>query len=261
MAAILQSTLPFAPWGDPHARRLPGVMPVDAGAWLKIDDAYCAQMVERARLLSECPDAVMGCLPCAEAAVVELLSAVLNELPALGFSLSEGRVTRPDGVTVTIDHSAPLWTLGHLVQEDFCILQRSDDAQEHVLTAAILCFPASWTLAEKLGRPLVGIHKPVAKYTPDIAVRVQRLFDAVRVGQPLWRANALAYSDPTLHHPRREDDPHVAPMEPAPYIRSERQTLVRLPDTQAVVFSIHTYVVARAALTAQQAADLAEHPI
>jgi len=31
----------------------------------------------------------------------------------------------------------------------------------------------------------------------------------------------------------------------APYLRSERQSILRLPDTGAVVFSIHTYVVAR----------------
>uniref|UniRef100_UPI002E26F16C heme-dependent oxidative N-demethylase subunit alpha family protein n=1 Tax=Mesobaculum littorinae TaxID=2486419 RepID=UPI002E26F16C len=32
----------------------------------------------------------------------------------------------------------------------------------------------------------------------------------------------------------------------APYLRSERQGLLRLPESRAVVFTIHTYMVRRA---------------
>jgi hypothetical protein len=79
---------------------------------------------------------------------------------------------------------------------------------------------------------------------------VQRLFDAVRPGAPLWRANVLAYADPALHHP------HPKRPGPAAYVRSERQAIARLPETGAVVFSIHTSLVARAALTPDQVAAL-----
>ena len=79
-----------------------------------------------------------------------------------------------------------------------------------------------------------------------MARRVQRLFDGVREGRPLWRFNALWYDDPTLFQPRPENAPRAAiDRSKAPYFRSERQSLVRLPQTGAVVFSIHTYVVAR----------------
>jgi hypothetical protein len=50
---------------------------------------------------------------------------------------------------------------------------------EHVLTAAVLCFPASWHLADKIGRPLTTIHVPVKVYDETLARRVQRLFDGV----------------------------------------------------------------------------------
>ena len=46
-----------------------------------------------------------------------------------------------------------------------------------------------------------------------------------------------------------------------PYIRSERQCLIRLPVSRAVLFSIHTYLVPLAALTADQAAALRDFPI
>jgi hypothetical protein len=45
------------------------------------------------------------------------------------------------------------------------------------------------------------------------------------------------------------------------YLRSERQCLLRLPETRAVVFTIHTYVLLRSDLPPDaEAAILALHP-
>ena len=96
---------------------------------------------------------------------------------------------------------------------------------------------------------------------PDLARRVQRLFDALHPDRPLWRANALFYHDPALYQPRREDDPRPAPPGRADYLRSERQSLLRLPETRAVVFSIHTWVVPWSCLTPDQRAGLDSHPV
>jgi hypothetical protein len=41
-------------------------------------------------------------------------------------------------------------------------------------------------------------------------------------------------------------------------VRAERQTLIRLPKTRAVVFAIHTDVVDIASLSAQELAGLEE---
>ena len=163
---------------------------------------------------------------------------ILAERP--DFDVNAQTVTRPDGMEIAIDADDPLFTLGHLVAEDLCILQKSGDA--HVLTAALLCFPASWTLAEKIGKPLVAVHAPVASYDTMIASRVQRLFDGVRVGRPIWRANLLTYEDPTLYQPRRENAPRDRESAVVAYERSEKQVIWRLPRTDAVVFTIHTTV-------------------
>ena len=259
MPPILQSFLPFAPWADPRTRRLPGVLPVEPGDWLRVDDAYRGQMAERDRLLFAHPGEVMALEPGAVVAAVELLLQVLPELSPLGFVVGDADVRRPDGVTVPIDLAAPLLTLGRLCQEDFCILQKRGDV--HVLTGAVLCFPASWTLSEKFQRPLIGVHQGVAAYDAELAPRVQRLFDAIRVGQPLWRWNALLYASDLLHHPRSERTPRSKPIGRAPFVRSERQCLVRLPETQAVVFSIHTYLVRFEDLSPQQVCALDAFPL
>lgn len=252
---ILQSRLPFAPWMDPRTARLPGILPVEGDDWQRVDDAFAAQMAERDRLVAEKPDLVAGMLDSAAPAAAELLADVLDHLRrTTGYVVGPGAVRRPDGVTVALDGPV-MAVLARLVQEDLCLMEKA--GEEHVLTAAALCFPASWWLSEKLGRPLLGIHVPVPSYDDDVARRVQRLFDAIRPGQMLWRANALVYRDPTLHQPRREADPRTD-RRGGSYVRSERQVLRRLPVSRAVVFSIHTWVVDIATLSAEELAGLEE---
>lgn len=244
---ILQSRLPFLPWMDPRTARLPGVLPLDLQDWVGIDDAFAGQMAERDRLIADKPDAVHALLAEARPAADELYALLLAKVAALpGYRCAQGAVTRPDGVTVALDAEQPLRTLGRLVQEDLCLMQAGEAG--HRLTGAILCFPASWTLAQKLGRPLLSIHESVAPYTDDVGRRVQRMFDAIRPDQPLWRMNYLTYDDAALHQPRLEGQRRPRP-EGHFFVRCERQCFIRLPQTRAVVFSIHSYVVRAETLT------------
>ncbi|EEE36185.1 hypothetical protein RKLH11_18 [Rhodobacteraceae bacterium KLH11] len=236
MAVILQHSIPY----DPLAPNpLPGIKPADPENWLHCDEAFAAQMQHRAELLIHRKQDVLAQSAGALEPAQELLELVLNQ----SYRGATDQVSRPDGVTVRIDRARPLETLCQLVQEDFCILQKQGD--EHVLTGAILCFPASWMLSEKFMRPLIAIHMPVDVYDVDIARRVQRLFDGIQPGRPLWRFNALWYHDAELFQPRSAHQRRAhEDQSSARYLRSERQTLLRLPQTRAVVFAIHTYVLA-----------------
>lgn len=241
MKEILQNALPPEMKGETG---LPGMAPAAPHDWLRVDEAYAAQMQRRLELLAYKRPKVLRMEARALSAACEVLEEVLKLLPDMGFVVTQDAVTCPDGRSVIIERGAPLLTLGQLVQEDICIMQKR--GQEHVLVGAVLCFPASWRLAEKVGRPLIGIHAPVDEYDDNLARRVQRLFDGVRVGRPLWRFNRLWYDDPELHQPRSAKVPRrIEPdKQAAPYIRSERQCVVRMPVSDVVVFSIHTFVVA-----------------
>ncbi|WGW02456.1 heme-dependent oxidative N-demethylase family protein [Tropicibacter oceani] len=242
---ILNHSIPYDPL---RPRPLPGIAPVGPEGWLSVNEAYAGQLAEKARLLDSGRDKVLWLDPTALPVAQELLDEVLSALPQ-GFARDGGAVICPDGRRVTPDADDPLASLGQLVQEDFCLLVKEGD--EHVLRGALLCFPASWMLAEKAGQALIGIHEPVEPYDDGIARRVQRLFDGVQVGRPLWRFNALWYQDAALFHPRASDDRRpIGDPATAPYMRSERQSLMRLPVSGAVVFSIHTYILPRAALSA-----------
>lgn len=223
--------------------RLPGTQPLTSGRWLEVDEAYAAQMAYRRALIASRRDAVLWQAPAAAAAVAEVFTEALALLPTLGFEVTAHEIHCPDGARIARASDDPLALLGRLAQEDICIMQKN--GAEHVLTAAVLCFPASWTLAEKAGRPLIRIHAPVDEYDEDLAKRVQRLFDGVQVGRPLWRNNLNYYDNPELFQPRSEAEGARAAPAPqrAPFLRAERQCILRLPKTKAVVFSIHSFVV------------------
>jgi len=221
-----------------HAN-LPKMRPI-VGPWLFCDGVYGAQMALRRRLLTEREDAVYAQLPDGLAAAQNFLKIALAALSD-AFVRTQDKVMCPDGVEVAIETDRPLRTIGMILQQDVCILEKRAD--EHVLSGAVLCFPASWTLAQKIGKPLICIHNPVEEYDTSVATRVQRLFDGVQAGRPMWRANALRYDDPCLHQPRPENDPRPVGRKDAPFIRSERQTVLRLQTPDAAAFIIHTTVV------------------
>lgn len=241
---IVQNALPYDVLS---ARPLPGVAPLGEAPWFLCDEVYSDQMALRQQLIDLDRDAVIATDAPTQGAVDKMMAAVLGNLPQ-GATLSGDIVRCPDGRTVQIDRTDPFGTLGRIVQDDICLLEKRGD--QHVLTGAVLCFPASWRLVEKIGHPLTDIHGPVKSYTADIARRVQRLFDGVRPGQPLWRFNALWYDDPSLFQPRSTRDPRpLAAPDQAAFLRSERQVIRRLADSDAVLFTIHTFMVRREVLT------------
>ncbi|MEM6637226.1 MAG: DUF3445 domain-containing protein [Pseudomonadota bacterium] len=225
-------------------RPLPGTRPLAPDDWLRRDGAYGAQMAARAALLGTRRDQVLAALPDAAAAMSELFRMVCDVLRRdPGYRFCDRDVVCPDGRVVSLTADDPVAILAQLVQCDFCLLDRMPGARQHSLRAAALCFPASWRLSDKIGRPLSTIHAPVSPYDDAMARRVQRLFDGVRAGAGLWRANLLSYADPALFQPRHPGAAKPRPTDGQGFLRSERQTIIRLPKTGTVVFSIHTYQV------------------
>jgi hypothetical protein len=209
-------------------------------------------MAERDRLIAERPAEVLAMLDPARPAAEELLALVLAHLDGVpGYAREGDAMRRPDVALVPLAGPS-LAVAGRLVQEDLVILEKPDGGAEHRLTAAVLCFPSNWTLAQKLGMPLARIHLPVDAYDETVAKRVQRLFDSIRPEAPLMRANLIPYAHATLHSPRPEFDRHDPGAGAVNFVRVERQTLLRLPVTRAVVFSIHVYQVPLAAITAEE---------
>lgn len=224
-----------------------GTRPLDPAEWLEPDVAMASQLAEKARLLAEQPDAVFAEMPESRPAQAELLSLLVAHLPArlpeLWRHSSQGIEVVATGETISLGGiESPLLTSAKLVQDDLLILQRSPEGWR--LTAASLCFPSSWVLVEKMGKVLADIHAPVPGFGPGTrqAEVMARMFDALRPETPLIRWNFSLYGDDRLFHPDvsgPEEQRFGAGERADPvFLRVERQTLRKLPETGAIAFSI-----------------------
>jgi len=73
-----------------------------------------------------------------------------------------------------------------LVQEDLCVLVRSDAWR---LQAACVCFPSRWNLASKLGTTLDDIHRPVPSYDVELSRPTNAFFERLKPSRSFWRLN------------------------------------------------------------------------
>ncbi len=224
--------------------------PLDPAEWIKPDDLLEEQLAEKECLIAERRDEVTAELPGSEAAQAELLAKLLTYLPE-GFP---DIYARDDGVMrigsqrlVPLDALPAIETAGRLTQEDFCLMQSPGEGEPYRLTAASLCFPTRWRLADKIGKPMQAIHGPVPLYAEKMGRQVDRFFQHLKADKPVWRINWSLIDDPSLFQPTGhglvEEDPRFQPetIGENVWFRSERQTLVRLPETGAIVFGIRIY--------------------
>ena len=235
-----------------------GLKPLDPADWIEVDDRLDAYLAEKDRLLADAPADVFGAEPGTEAAQQEVLDLLVHHLPVRfpGTYRRSGAAmaVAPSGRTVDLADAAvpPLERAARLVQEDLVLMRRDEGGWR--LVAGVLCFPSSWSLAEKFGRPLQVIHNPVPDFGEGTrtAMVIARIFDNLKVDQPVVRMNWSLYDDDLLHHPLPSDERGrrfpAGAFETGVFVRVERQTLRRLPVSGDIVFTIRIHVDPIAAL-------------
>ena len=255
--SILNERLSVQPWMDAQLSRLPGVKPLGNDPWIIQDAAFERQMAYRDYLLEMRRQSVFQTLQGYDNVFDDVFDELRDTVILESGYVTDGDYSqRPDGVIINVCSDHPLVIAGRLTQMDLCVLAAIDGT--YCLVGAVLCFPSSWTLSQKIGRSLASIHIPVDEYDAAIDRSVNRMLGVVSVGRPLWRANNLIYTDPDLHQPRAEGV--AKPIHPtAPrYVRVERQSFVRLPRSGAVVFAIHSSIVPASNLSQKSFAALAQ---
>jgi len=237
-------------------------------AWFEFDDLYIAEMAEKRRLLGTAYAEVFAALPVSDAARAEALELIVTFLMAYHpgwFSRDVGvlrnHLTGERWEPGAID---PLELAGRLVQEDLCLVQNDKDGP--VFTAATLCFPSRWRLLDKMGQRLAAVHGPVPFYADRLARPVDRFMRHLKTGHIASRLNWSLLDDPALFQPggkwRLDGDSGVTVANAGTrvFLRVERQTLRRLPVSEAVLFGIrvHVYPLHRVIDSHERAAALAE---
>lgn len=223
--------LAFAPGPPWHAM---GTRSLPEERWLVIDDEREAQLARKQALLGSAHDAVTGSADGSQEASAEAARLVSE---AVGLPLDPGR--------------DPLEAAALLVQEDLCVLTRGVGGW--VLVAGVVCFPSLWRLPDKVSLHVTAVHRPVPGYDTELAARVDRVLDRLRPERPVWRRNWLLHDSPELHLPEPPPS-HGPPSVPGDlWLRSERQALRRLPETDAVLFTIRTQQAPLACLASRPA--------
>lgn len=222
------SDFPYVPLEAKGWRMAMGLRPLDLERWLEVDDRRDDELEQKRHLLDTAYDVVVATAPEGDEGSRELLVEVTRFLethhPEIALDLSRA------------EH--PVVAAARLVQEDLCVLVRSDAWR---LQAACVCFPSRWNLASKLGTTLDGIHGPVPIYDVELSRPVNAFFDRLKPDRSFWRLNWTLIDSPILHQPtsaRRSPHGELADW----FFRVERQTLRRLPMSGAVVFTIRNYV-------------------
>jgi dimethylamine monooxygenase subunit A len=257
---------PYLPFEGGRFRLAMGLMPLAPRAWLEIDGDLARDLGVKRALLETRRDEVFAALPEAEAPAAELLALLADHLPRHHPEMfcRDGDDLRnaATGESWDVAHPKlhPLELCGRLVQEDFCLLQAEHDAFR--LIGATLCSPSRWRLADKIGRSLAAIHALVPGYRETLERPVDRFFAHLKPGRAVWRLNWTIVDDPTPFQPMRiaATVPITADNAGAHlWLRVERQTLRRLAETGAVVFTIRTHITRLDAAigTASAASELA----
>ena len=127
----------------------------------------------------------------------ETYSALLPEgIPLLEDAINFARTTRtvpenfslPKPLSVLDNAREQCIELGEAWEPDFLLL-KADAAGTVRLLAGCVCFPSSWSLAEKIGHPIETIHGVVPGLNPTIGRQIHLFLTKLRPGQASLRTN------------------------------------------------------------------------
>lgn len=220
---------PYLPFLNGPLSLAPGLRPIAPEAWL-CPDTEADALAEKRALMRDRRGEVYGAREGSELAVLELAAAVHEAAgPAVGAwpSALEGAASA--------------------VSDDLCLLMKGGEGLWR-LEAGSLCAPTFWRLGEKLGEPLGGLHGPVPGANPGMVGRIHRMFDALRPGQVLERFNWTVQPGTERFMPSQAPFKALAAeMDEGGaldglWLRVERQTISKLPDSGAVVFTIRVAI-------------------
>jgi hypothetical protein len=141
------------------------------------------------------------------------------------------------------DPLAALRAIGESLEPDFLLL-KPDETSAMKLLGGCVCFPSSWSLEEKMGRPLEFIHRVVPGLNEQLGQPIAQFLRRMTPDIAWLRANwGLSRSPELNQHPKRALPRLDASVKlDEVWLRVEHQALVALPKTGGVLFGIRVVV-------------------
>ena len=235
-----------------------GLKPLEAAQWLETAAFDLDELLaEKDRLLAERRADVFAAEEGTEAAqreVLDLVAGFVTERAPATWRRDGGNIAVA-GRTVAVDppDDPALVAAARLVGDDLLLMRQGADGWR--LAAAVLCFPSSWVLAEKIGKPMSEIHRPVPGFAAGSRndELIGRMFDRLQPGVLVERFNWSLQADARRYHPlpdrarieRGETTayrfPGAEPLGKA-WVRVERQTLRKLPQSGDILNTIRIHL-------------------
>lgn len=215
-------TPPYLPFLDGAPEFEPDLKPIPLTQWLTPDSEAPVWLRDKCLILKMMrANVVGGDLDGAAAEeVLQLVMAATGETP---------RQKMP----TALEEAASI------VSDDLCVLSAEQDGDWR-LTAGVLCAPTYWTLPERIGLDLGGLHAPVPGGDPGLASRISRVFTGLKPDMVLERLNWTVQASGKRYTPDRPSAQGKSITDL--HLRVERQTLRKLPGTGAILFAIRVSV-------------------
>ncbi|MDN3645630.1 DUF3445 domain-containing protein [Pontixanthobacter aestiaquae] len=146
--------------------------------------------------------------------------------------------------------------------EDMCLLKKFADEDFYRLIGTAVAYPTDWHPKEKMGLPLTAMHEPIQGYAEQLASGVDHFMTKLKPGKIFGRCNWFIAPIPELRwiadEPAAVAYRHVTAGNAGEtlFVRSERQTLRRLPETGTILFTIGVYVAPLSDLSRENVALL-----
>lgn len=200
---------------------------------------------ERQRWLQQSPSTYSALLPAGEPLLAETI-----RLAREWNNLSSEQMEQLAGAPNAHDRCVQL---GGMWEPDFLLLQ-ADAAGEFQLVGGCVCFPSSWSLAEKIGHPMASIHGPVPGLNASLGRSIDTFLVRLTPGSAWLRQNwGLSRSPERNQHPARLLPRLDATVDPSElWLRVEEQALVALPQSRGVLFTIRIRTEPLAAVRAER---------
>ena len=205
-----------------------GLKPIGEAAWLEGGEADPA--ARKDPLFAARRETVWGETPASRAGqqeVLGLIGAALGETP---YDLA----------------LPPLYAAARRTPDDLVLMEKREGAWR--VCALSLCAPTFFTAQDVLGRSLAQIHGPVHGFAERFLARVERIFEGLRPGLILERRNwSVVNSGETFTPDPAPIRARITSIDPALagselFVRVERQTLRRLPQTGGALFTIRVWL-------------------
>jgi len=141
----------------------------------------------------------------------------------------------------------PLVKAGLLSQDDLTV-SMPDGKGTYRMVAAFAATPSGWKVHDFLGLSIHEIHQHIANYQGKLKLLLERIMPNLKVGKDSFRNNWFLELNHDLAMPRGRRDPSYATgftkdnVGQRLVLRSEIETLFRLPIQKAMIFTIRPRV-------------------